>query len=170
MSQYGRLSGREGIGAECRAYGARTTRERRVIMGNADTHRASHQAFDRRDWADLASRARDDVEFTDHPRGTTVKGKQEYIDYLKGWPEAFSDATPADPQYIDAGDHSIAIFYASGTNDGAVGPMPATGKRMHMPMCEVMRYDSNGKIAHGELFYDMATMMIQLGHMEAPPS
>jgi len=41
---------------------------------------------------------------------------------------------------------------------------------MSMPFCEVRRYDASGKIAGGELFYDMATMMIQLGHMEAPPS
>jgi steroid delta-isomerase-like uncharacterized protein len=139
-------------------------------MGNVDTHRAAHDAFNSRDWDAMERLNRNDVEYTDHPRGTTTKGNGEFVDYLRGWTEAFSDATPADPRYIDAGDHTIAIFHASGINDGAAGPMPATGKKMHLPMCEVLRYDSDGKVAHGELFYDMATLMIQLGHMEAPPS
>jgi len=59
-------------------------------------------------------------------------------------------------------------FTGVGTQDAALGPLPASGKRMTMQFCEVMHFNGSGQIVRGELYYDQVTMMVQLGHMPAP--
>lgn len=138
-------------------------------MSNVDTHRAAHAAFNRRDYEEMVRNFREDFSFTDHPRTITVKGPVEFVDWAKGWTTAFSDAQVAEPRYIDGGEYSVALFQGRGTNDGAMGPLQATGKRMDMPYCEVYRYDSEGRTVSGEILYDSMTLMVQLGVMEPPP-
>lgn len=138
-------------------------------MGLADRHRDAHEAFNRRDWEavgrDFAPRA----EYVDHPRGVTLKGPQQVVEYLRsGWATAFSDAQVTRARYADAGDRSVAQFEGSGTNDGPLGPLPASGRTMHMSFCEVLRYDADGRVIAGDLYYDQMTMLVQLGHL--PPS
>jgi hypothetical protein len=60
------------------------------------------------------------------------------------------------------------MFQGRGTNDGAMGSLPATGHRLDLAYCEVLNYDGSGRIASGEIFYDSMTMMVQLGHMNPP--
>jgi ketosteroid isomerase-like protein len=139
-------------------------------MTNVDSHRAAHAAFNRRDYEEAVRHFRDDVQYTDHPRNITTKGTVEFVDWLKGWVEAFSDAQVTDVHYIDGGDHTVATFRGRGTNDGAMGPLQATGGRMDLPYCEVFRYDSEGHVVTGEMYYDSMTMLVQLGIMERPPA
>ena len=89
---------------------------------------------------------------------------------LRTWIEEQSDATVAEPRYIDGGEYSVAIFQGRGTNDAAMGGLPGNGRRMDMPFCEIFRYDADGRVVSGEMFYDTATMLVQLGVMEPPPS
>lgn len=135
-------------------------------MGNIDTHRATMEAFNRRDWAGTVGPMREDAVYTDHPRGTSAKGPAEAIDLLKEWTTAFSDGKSTDHHFIDGGDHTVCLFHARGTNDGPLGPLPATGRRVDVPFCEVLRYDAQGKIIAGEMFYDNMTMLVQLGLVE----
>lgn len=139
-------------------------------MGNVDTYRAAHEAFNRRQYDEMVRAMREDVVYTDHPRHETMKGTNDFVDWAKNWTGAFSDAKVGDPHYIDGGDYVVALFHGTGTNDGPLGPMPSTGRRMDMPFCEVMHFDSGGRIVSGEIFYDQVTMMVQLGHMEPPPA
>jgi steroid delta-isomerase-like uncharacterized protein len=133
-----------------------------------DKHRAAHTAFNTRDMHEAVRNFRPDTQYTDHARGLTTKGPAEFIDWLQDWVNGFSDATVAEPRYIDGGDHSVAMFQGRGTNDGAMGSLPATGHRLDLAYCEVLNYDGSGRIASGEIFYDSMTMMVQLGHMNPP--
>ena len=138
-------------------------------MGNVETHRAAHDAFNRRAFDEAARPMREDAIYTDHPRNHSVKGPLEFTDWMQGWTAAMSDARVVDPHYIDGGDYTVCMFHGTGTSDGPMGPLPATGRRMDLPFCEVMRYDAQGKITAGEIYYDAATMMVQLGHAEPMP-
>jgi len=138
-------------------------------MGSVDTHRAAHEAFNRRAYDEVVREFAEDALYTDHPRNLTTKGHREFVDWLKGWTTAFSDAKVDQPRYIDGGNYSVCIFQARGTNDGSMGPLTGTGRRMDLPFCEVFEFDDQGKIVVGELFYDSTTMMVQLGIMEPPP-
>src|SRR5262245_53198034 len=73
-------------------------KSREVAMSNVDTHRADHAAFNRRAYEDVARTFRDDAIYTDHGRNLTTKGRREFVDWLKGWASAFSDAAVAEPR------------------------------------------------------------------------
>jgi steroid delta-isomerase-like uncharacterized protein len=138
-------------------------------MSNIDKYRSAHQAFNRRDWTGLVQNFAADFEYTDQARGVTLKGPQEFVDYLRtNWVAAFSDTAITEVGYIEAAGHSVAHFTCAGTNDGAFGPMPRTGRRIAAPCCEVMRFNAAGKIVSGSLYYDQVTILVQLGHMEPP--
>jgi steroid delta-isomerase-like uncharacterized protein len=135
---------------------------------HVDTHRAAHDAFNRRDMHAAVRNFRPDTEITDHARSLTTKGPAEFIDWLQGWVDAFSDAKVDEPSYIDGGDYTVARFQGRGTNNGPMGNLPATGHRLDVAFCEVLHYDSSGRIASGELYYDSLGMMFQLGHLNPP--
>jgi steroid delta-isomerase-like uncharacterized protein len=139
-------------------------------MSNVEKHRSAHQAFNQRNWKEAVKDFRSDTSYTEHPRGQTVKGPAEFVDWMQGWTAAFSDAQVSSPRYIDGGNHTVALFQGTGTNDGQFGPYPPTGKRMDLAYCEVLHYDSDGAIESGEIFYDSLTLLVQLGHAQPPPA
>lgn len=138
-------------------------------MSTADTHRDAHEAFNRRDWDGVIRNFAPEVEYIDHPRGVTVKGAPGFVEYLRtGWATAFSDAAVTNVRYTATEDRSIAQFDGVGTNDGPLGSLPATGRTMNLPFCEIMTYDRDGRIVRGELYYDQVSLLVQLGHMPPP--
>ncbi|MGH2730189.1 MAG: ester cyclase [Actinomycetota bacterium] len=140
-------------------------------MGSAaDHHRAAHAAFNKRDWDASKGLAAEDLVYEDRGRGVTLKGQDQFVDWLKGWATGLSDARPDEPTYIDGGEYSVALFKGRGTHDGQLGPLPASGRRMDLPFCEVLHWNSDGKMTRGEIYYDQMTLMVQLGAMEPPPA
>jgi len=71
-----------------------------------------------------------------------------------------------DPKYIDAGDIVVTQFTVEGTNDGPLGSMPRTGRRMSLPFCEVCQFDKQGRVVSGGCYYDQYTLLTQLGHIQ----
>ena len=140
-------------------------------MGKAtEAHRKVHENFTARNWEEMEKLVAPDCVYEDQARGLTMKDRAEVIDWQKGWMSFLSDAQPTDAEYIDGGSYSIARFMGRGTNDGPLGPLEATGKRIALPFCEVLHWNDDGCFDHGEIYYDQVTMMVQLGHMEPPPA
>ena len=83
---------------------------------------------------------------------------------MQGWVSAFSNAQVTGAQYIDGGDTVVAEFTGRGINDGPLGPMPKSGRQLNMAFCEIMRFNPQGQIISGATYYDVMTMMTQLGH------
>lgn len=110
-----------------------------------------------------------DAVYTDAARGLTLKGAGEIRSWLQGWKTMASDARIGDPSYIDAGDWTICRFQARGTNDGPMNGLPPTGRQLDMPFCELLRW-RDSKVVEGAIYYDTATIMVQLGHMDPPPA
>jgi steroid delta-isomerase-like uncharacterized protein len=133
---------------------------------NAETFRELHQAFNRRDFDGVVSKMAEGFTYRDQARNVTFTGRDGFKEFMEGWAGAFSNATVTDPSYLDAGDTVIAQFMARGVNDGPLGPLPATGREIDVPFCELMRFDDDGQIVSGGIYYDQLTMMIQLGHSE----
>jgi steroid delta-isomerase-like uncharacterized protein len=138
-------------------------------MGNAvDNHKRVHANFKARDWAAMEKMVTENCEYEDKPRGLTMKHRSEFIDWVKDWATFMSDAEVGEPQYIDGGSYSVARFTGRGLNDGPMGNIPATGKRLSMPFCEILHWTDSGQFDRGEMYYDAMTMMVQLGVMEPP--
>ena len=138
------------------------------MPSKAETHKAMHEAFIRRDFASVLATLADSFTYRDHGSGMTFHGKAGFNQFMEGWVKGFSNATPHAATYIDGGDVSVAQFHGKGINDGPVGPFPASGKKMDLPFCEIMHFNSAGQAVSGECYYDMLSMMVQLGHMKAP--
>ena len=137
------------------------------MPSSVDTHRAVHEAFNRRDWDTMRSIAADDITFVDHARGLTMRSFEEFLGWCQEWTAGMSDARVDEPDYLDAGTHSVCRFRGRGVNDGQLGPAQATGRQLDLAFCEVVRIDG-GRIVAGEMFYDAMTMLTQLGVVEAP--
>jgi len=135
---------------------------------NVKTALATYEAFNARDLDKAASATTEGVTWEDHGRGITTKSREEYKDSLAEWISGFSDGQATELNAIDAGDTVIVQYVGRGTNDGPMGPVQATGRRVSVPMVDIQHFDSKGKIDRGESYFDMFSMMVQLGLAEAP--
>jgi steroid delta-isomerase-like uncharacterized protein len=134
---------------------------------NADNHRRAADLFNARDWGAFAADLAADCEFVDEARGISVKGPQQAVEFEQSWVTAISDATITMPRVVDGGSTTVLMFTGRGTNDGPLGPLPASGRPVSFPLCEVRDYGTDGKVVRSALYYDQVTMLTQLGHMPA---
>ncbi len=133
-----------------------------------ETHRLLHDMFNSRDFDSMDEHMRDDAPYTDQARGITTHSVAQFKDYLRGWTTAFSDARVTAASYVTGDGFSVCFFHGTGNNDGPIGTMSATGRTMDVPFCEALRFDAEGKVLGGELYYDQLSMLTQLGHIEQP--
>lgn len=127
-----------------------------------------YDGFNRRDFDAATQAVAETCVWTDHARGITVKTREEFRDILEDWAGAFADGQITDIRAWDAGNTIVVQFVGRGTNDGAMGNMPATGRRVAVPFCDVIRFDDRGQIVAGETYFDLYGMLVQLGHVEPP--
>jgi steroid delta-isomerase-like uncharacterized protein len=134
---------------------------------NAETFRAAHQAFNKRDFDSVVSVMTDDFVYEDRARGVRFTGRKAFKDFMQGWVTAFSNAEVTASRYADGGNIVVAEFTGRGTNDGPLGPLPKTGRQMNLPFCEIMEFDTTGRIVSGRIYYDQQSLLTQLGHTPA---
>ena len=131
---------------------------------NVETYRAGHEAFNRRDFDAMVTEYAERISWIDQARGVTFRTPQEFKDdFLGGWIQASSDCQVTDARYTDAGEMVVARFTGRGTNDGPLGPFPATGKEWMLPICEMWRFDADDRVVGGEIYYDQVSLLTQLG-------
>ena len=67
---------------------------------------------------------------------------------------------------VDGGEWVVVEFTNRGTNTGsittAVGEFLPTGRRIEVPYCSIMRI-KDGKVVAGRDYYDVSTILRQLG-------
>ncbi len=133
---------------------------------NVETMKGAHQAFNRRDFDSIMKLLADGFVYEDRARGMSFAGGDGFTEFLQGWTTAFSKAEISEPTYIDGGDVVVAEFRGRGTNDGPLGPLPATGKPLNLHFCEIARFDQSGQMVSGAIYYDQSSMLTQLGHAQ----
>lgn len=136
---------------------------------NVNTALAVYDSFNKRDLDAAVSATAENIVFEDHGLGVTHKSRAEFRESLQSWVTGFSDAKVADPRAIDAGDTVIVQYTGRGTNDGPMGLYQTpTGRKVSVPFCDVYQFDAEGRIVRGATYFDMLSMLIQLGHAERP--
>lgn len=110
----------------------------------------------------------DDFEWVVVPFGQTVTGKEGFKEMFGGFGIPFPDSTIKVKNSI-AGDDCVVMEYDfTGTHNGPLttpaGEIPATGQPINIPGCEVYQL-RNGKITSLHTYFDVPTMMQQLGLM-----
>ncbi len=136
---------------------------------NVEAHRSAHSAWERRDFDGAVSGMVQSFTYEDHAGGHSLGSREEFKEYIAAWAQAFSDGKIGEAaRYHDAGDTSVAQFTLRATNDGPFGAFAATEKRVSLPLCELLHFDSEGRMVSGELYYDQMSLLIQLGHAQPP--
>jgi steroid delta-isomerase-like uncharacterized protein len=136
---------------------------------NVNTALAVYASFNRRELDAAVKPADENLVWDDHGLGATYKGRAEYRDSLQSWITGFSDGRVEEAEAIDAGDTVIVRYIGRGTNDGPMGPFQKpTGRKVSVPFCDILQFDTDGRIVRGATYFDMLSMLVQLGHAERP--
>lgn len=135
--------------------------------------RASHEAFNARDFDRVDEIVAEDFEHTNVATGETFHGPEGMKRFERGWIEAFSDAETEVVGLHGGDDFAVVEFVGRGTHDGPMatpdGEIPPTGRRIETRFCEVFEA-RDGKLVRGRIYFDLATIMGQLGLLSAPES
>ncbi len=101
----------------------------------------------------------------------TVTGIEAFLAFVNAFKQAFPDLHWEMREFIEGSDTVVAEGVFIGTNSGTmVGPrglIPATGRRVELPFCDIWKV-RNGRIVENRIYYDQVTFLVQLGLMTSP--
>jgi steroid delta-isomerase-like uncharacterized protein len=122
-------------------------------------------------WLDKAVAAlADDFEQTDVPSRSTVRGPDGFRQLNLFFAEAFPDGRVEITNVFGTEDQVVIEFTGRGTNTGPLhmptGDIPPTGRKADLQFCNILRV-RNGKVTSSHLYYDVMTMLQQLGLVPA---
>ncbi len=100
------------------------------------------------------------------PTNEVFKGINGARHAANKWRSAFPDGKCEVTNQVVSENYIVTEFNGVGTNDGnldtPMGTLPPTGRKVNIPFVEIMKI-KNGKIEDYKLYFDIATMMQQLG-------
>jgi steroid delta-isomerase-like uncharacterized protein len=95
------------------------------------------------------------------------RGREELLGREGGMFAAFGDITYDVRTVVEQAGSAVIEAVVSATNTGDIptpgGTIPATGKRVTIPMASVVRLDGDGRIAEEHRYMDVAGFLRQLG-------
>jgi len=103
------------------------------------------------------------------PTGEVYDGSERVHELMLENKAAFPDFFFAVDKIHDADDAVIVEGTFKGTHDGAWRGLPATGKKVLLPMVIIFRFEGEGMICE-RVFFDLGTMLRQLGVAHDPNS
>jgi steroid delta-isomerase-like uncharacterized protein len=122
------------------------------------------------DFSDAADVFSPDV-VTAPPGTEPMTGIAAFVAYSQGFRRAFPDGRIHGDRYVESDGVVVVEGRFTGTNSGPLetpaGQLPATGRRLDLPFADVFDV-VGGKITEHRIYYDVATMMGQLGLMPEP--
>lgn len=138
------------------------------VQDNEALARASHESFNERDYDRADELAAEDLEWLNVATGETLHGREALKQFQQGWAGAFPDSRTEVTGVYAGEDFAVVEFVGRGTHEGPLkspaGEIPATNRSVEVRFCEVYRI-RDGKISSGHTYFDLATMMAQLGLM-----
>jgi ketosteroid isomerase-like protein len=134
-------------------------------MSNVDFVRSAYALAEKKDIAGWIDCFTPDGVFHDYSVNVTYTGPDEVAKPVEYYGAAFSDMHRELYHVYDAGDTVIVELALQGTHDGALhlpfGMLPATGKKMDAPCCDVFRIE-DGKIKEFNCYPEGSVILSQL--------
>ena len=110
----------------------------------------------------------DDGQFVDKSSGTIYRGREEIREMMANWLKAFPDVRIQVSNIIGSGDLYCAEFSIVGTHRGpltvAEGEVPATGKKINVPSCDVIQLKKE-RIQSLNCYMSATVLMDQIGEL-----
>jgi steroid delta-isomerase-like uncharacterized protein len=136
------------------------------MAANADLARRVHDAWNERNFDEIAEATASDATITIVGSGDTFEGPEGAHAYNKMWADGFPDGKVTVDRVIESGDYVVVEFTGRGTHTGTLatstGEIPATGRTLTLQLCDVMEFN-NGKVQSQKTYFDTGSMMAQLG-------
>ena len=136
------------------------------MADNTDLARRLHEAWNERNFDEIADMTAPDGIVTIVGSGDTFEGIDGSRAYNVMWADAFPDGKVTVDRVIGSGDYVVVEFTGRGTHTGtlatSMGEIPATGQSLTLQLCDVMEF-RNGKVQSQKTYFDTGSMMAQLG-------
>jgi hypothetical protein len=108
-----------------------------------------------------------DIRYEDVPTGSVFQGRQGIKDMCAG-AHVWSEDVKMSVTSRQTDDLYFAFeVVASGTNTGAMGGSPATGRRFSHPLAAVGKFGSDGLVVEHRDYWDLMTVLGQIGKLPA---
>ena len=104
----------------------------------------------------------------DDIRGKAIRGKQELKDYVSGIFAAAPDVKKELKLFFTAGSHAVCELVETGTQTGALGRIPATGKSYSARIAWILEM-RDGKISRLAAYWDALGFLQQVGLLSEAP-
>lgn len=133
---------------------------------NAATARLVYDLWNNRDFDGVIALSDPDIEVINIATGHTFRGPDGLREFVQGWASTFPDARVEVTNVIADDQSAVVEFTARGAHTGPLvtptGEIPATGRSVEIRFCDVFEV-RNGKFSRQRTYFDLATMMRQLG-------
>ena len=133
--------------------------------------KASITAYNEKDWSKAKDTLAADAVYDEKGTHRRIQGAGEIIDAWRGWAKAFPDSKATIVREIASGDTAVFELVWKGVHTGPLqtptGTIPASNKPIEMPACQVVQVEG-GKVKSGSHYFDMLTMLTQIGAMQSP--
>lgn len=134
-----------------------------------DAAKASIVAYGNKDWDAVRRVVTPAVVYDEVSTSRKVRGIDDLLTIWKGWAAAFPDSKATFENAHVSGNTVILELTWRGRQTGplrtAAGEIPATGKPIEMRACQIVDV-VDGKTQQIRQYFDIATMMTQLGVSE----
>jgi predicted SnoaL-like aldol condensation-catalyzing enzyme len=124
--------------------------------------------FEQHDAARAAQVYTDDAVLLESGAPGPIQGRKAIEEYIGALLRAFPDFSARIDNVFGTGDWFAAELSVRGTHTGPLefapgNVVPATNKRLEMPVCWLGRVSREGLCVEDHTYYDVASMMEQLG-------
>jgi len=123
------------------------------------------ETFNKRDWDRMRSLFHPDYTYMGGD-GVVQKGVDAIMAINQGFATGMSDAHIDIKSIHSAGNTAVIEFTGTGTHDGDLMGIAASGKKLSMPVCNVIDV-KDGKILAEREYMDMMHLMQQIGAIPA---
>jgi steroid delta-isomerase-like uncharacterized protein len=130
--------------------------------------RSLYDAVNRKDLEKFVSFFSDDAQFNDVSASHVYRGRTEIRGMAENWLKALPDMKLQISNIIGTGDVCCVEVTLVGTHNGPLtlpqGSIPASGKKVSVPACDVIRL-RNGKVQSYNCYFAATVLLNQIGAM-----
>jgi steroid delta-isomerase-like uncharacterized protein len=128
-------------------------------------------AYNDKDWRKAKDMLFADAVYDEKGTHRRIQGAGEIIEAWQGWAKAFPDSKATFVGEFASGDTAVLELVWKGVHTGPLqtptGIIPASNKPIEIPACQVVQVEG-GKIKNASHYFDMLTMLTQIGATKSP--
>jgi steroid delta-isomerase-like uncharacterized protein len=130
--------------------------------------KASITAYNDKDWSKAKGTLAADAVYDEKGTHRRIQGAGDIIEACQGWAKAFPDSKATFVREFASEDTALIEVVWKGVHTGPLqtpsGTIPASNKPIEIPACQVVKVEG-GKITSFSHYFDMLTMLTQIGAM-----